>query len=180
MSEEKIVTSEVKNILITFGGVDPNNYTEKIIRTINQYCIEKNIAITIIAGFGYANYDSIKGYKNIMIKGNISNISDYMLHADLIFTSAGRTVYEVASIGTPAVVLGQNKREMTHFFASPEYGFSNLGLGYEVSNENIMFEFLSLVNSFEKRKHMSNLMKKQDLKSGRTRVHKLIQDLIQG
>ena len=179
LSEEKIVTSEVKNILITFGGVDPNNYTEKIIRTINQYCIEKNIAITIIAGFGYANYDSIKGYKNIMIKGNISNISDYMLNADLIFTSAGRTVYEVASIGTPAVVLAQNEREMTHFFASAEYGFSNLGLGYEVSNENIMFEFLSLVNSFEKRKHMSNLMKKQDLKSGRKRVHKLIQDLIQ-
>ena len=44
LSEEKIVTSEVKNILITFGGVDPNNYTEKIIRTINQYCIEKNIS----------------------------------------------------------------------------------------------------------------------------------------
>ena len=180
LSDEKNVISEVKNILITFGGVDPNNYTEKVVRTINEYCNRENIAITVIAGFGYTNYDSIKSYENVIIKRNISNISDYMLQADLIFTSAGRTVYEVASIGTPAVVLAQNEREMTHFFASPEYGFSNLGLGFNVSDENIMFEFLSLVNSFEKRKHMSNLMKKQDLKSGRTRVHKLIQDLIQG
>ena len=101
------------------------------------------------------------------------------MQADLIFTRAGRTVYEVASIGTPAIVMAQNEREMTHFFASVEYGFSNLGLGYEVSNEDIMFEFISLVNSFEGRKHMSELMKKQDLKSGRKRVHKLIQDLIQ-
>ena len=103
-----------------------------------------------------------------------------MLQADLIFTSAGRTVYEVASIGTPAVVMAQNEREMTHFFASVEYGFSNLGLGYEVSDESIMIEFIRIVNSFESRKHMSDLMKKQDLKSGRKRVHKLIQDLIQG
>ena len=179
LSEEKIVTSLVKNILITFGGVDPNNYTEKVITTINQYCIENNIKITVIAGFGYANYDSIKDYQNVIIKRNISNISDYMLKADLIFTSAGRTVYEVASIGTPALVMAQNEREMTHFFASPDYGFSNLGLGYEVSNEDIMIEFLSIVNSFENRKHMSDLMKKQDLKSGRKRVHKLIQELIQ-
>ena len=178
LSEEKNVISEVKNILITFGGVDPNNYTEKVVRKINEYCNRENITITVIAGFGYANYDSIKHYKNVIIKRNISNISDYMLQADLIFTSAGRTVYEVASIGTPAVVLGQNEREMTHFFASAEYGFSNLGLGYEVSDDELMIEFLRLVNSFESRKQMSDLMKKQDLKSGRKRVHKLIQDLI--
>ena len=179
LSEEKIVTSEVKNILITFGGVDPNNYTAKVIRIINEYCNEKNILITVIAGFGYANYDSIKDYKNVIVKRNISNISDYMLQADLIFTSAGRTVYEVASLGTPAVVIAQNEREMTHFFASAEYGFSNLGLGYKVSDEELMIEFLRLVNSFKYRKKMSDLMKKQDLKLGRKRVHKLIQDLIQ-
>ncbi|MDG1349016.1 MAG: glycosyltransferase [Flavobacteriales bacterium] len=179
LSDKKVVQEEVKNILITFGGVDPNNYTEKVIRTINDYCKEKNIQITVISGFGYEKYETIKKYENIIIKQNISNISDYMLGADLIFTSAGRTVYEVASIGTPTIVLGQNEREMTHFFASVEYGFSNLGLGYEVSNEEIMVEFLRLVNSFECREHMSNLMKKQDLKSGRKRVHKLIQELIQ-
>jgi len=179
LSDEKVVQEEVKNILITFGGVDPNNYTEKVIRTINDYCKEKNIQITVISGFGYEKYETIKKYKNIIVKQNISNISDYMLGADLIFTSAGRTVYEVASIGTPTIVLGQNEREMTHFFASVEYGFSNLGLGYKVSNEEIMVEFLRLVNSFECREHMSNLMKKQDLKSGRKRVHKLIQELIQ-
>jgi hypothetical protein len=67
---------------------------------------------------------------------------------------------------------------MTHFFASPKYGFSNLGLGCNVTDEEIMNEFIRLVESFEIREHMSDLMKKQDLKSGRKRVHSLIQDLI--
>ncbi len=179
LSELKDVKQDVKNILITFGGVDPNNYTEKVIRTINKYCSENNIKVTVIAGFGYEKYDTIDEYSNVTIKQNISNISDYMLKADLIFTSAGRTVYEVASIGTPAIVMEQNKREMTHFFASSEFGFSNLGLGYEVEDNDLFTEFIRLVDSLESRKHMNELMLKQKLKSGRKIVQRLIQDLIQ-
>ena len=179
LADEKIVKEKSQNILITFGGVDPNNYTERIIKLINNYCVDNNIQINVITGFGYDKYNSIKKYENINVKRNISNISDYMLEADLIFTSAGRTIYEIASIGTPAIVLGQNEREMTHFFASSKYGFSNLGLGCDVTDEEIMNEFIRLVESFELRENMSSLMKKQDLKLGRKRVHKLIQNLIQ-
>jgi spore coat polysaccharide biosynthesis predicted glycosyltransferase SpsG len=179
LSELKAVKQDVKNILITFGGVDPNNYTEKVIRTINGYCSENNIKVTVIAGFGYEKYDTINEYSNVAVKQNVSNISDYMLKADLIFTSAGRTVYEVASIGTPAIVMEQNKREMTHFFASSEFGFSNLGLGYEVEDNDLFTEFIRLVDSFEIRKEMNELMLKQNLKLGRKRVRKIIQDLIQ-
>ena len=179
LSELKAVKQDVKNILITFGGVDPNNYTEKVIRTINGYCSENNIKVTVIAGFGYEKYDTINEYSNVAVKQNVSNISDYMLKADLIFTSAGRTVYEVASIGTPAIVMEQNKREMTHFFASSEFGFSNLGLGYEVEDNDLFTEFIRLVDSFKIRKEMNELMLKQNLKLGRKRVRKIIQDLIQ-
>jgi len=178
LSEKKIISKEIKNVLITFGGVDPNNFTEKVIKTINEYCIEKNIKISVIAGFGYTNYDTLQKYKNVIVQKNVSNISDFMLEADLIFTSGGRTVYEVASIGTPTIVMGQNRREMTHFFASSEFGFSNLGLGYEVTDEKLLNEFKRVMNSYESRKQMSDLMMKQNLKLGRKRVHKLIQDLI--
>lgn len=179
LSEEKEVKREVNEILVTFGGVDPNNYTKKVIETIHKYCDENNIKITVIAGFGYGKFDEIERFSNVNIMKNVSNISDYMLQADLIFTSAGRTVYEVASIGTPTIVLEQNEREATHFFASKKYGFSNLGLGYKLEDESIFQEFLKLINSFELRVQMSDLMKKQDLKSGRKRVYKLIQDIIQ-
>jgi len=179
LSEEKEVTRDIKEVLITFGGVDPNNYTEKVIRTIHKYCEDNKIKITVIAGFGYNNFESIEAYSNVNIMKNVSNISDYMLQADLIFTSAGRTVYEIASIGTPTIVMEQNEREATHFFASKEYGFSNLGLGYIVSDDDLLKEFLRLTNSFESRQEMNELMKNQDLKSGRSRVQKLIQDIIQ-
>ena len=168
---------DVKNVLITFGGVDPNNYTKKVLDSIYDFCKENNINIDIIAGFGYEKYDTIKKYQ-VNIHKNVLNISDFMLKADIVFTSAGRTVYEIASIATPAIVLAQNKRELTHFFASAEYGFLNLGLGTNVSNNEILKEFKELVTLYERRKYMSDLMKSCDLKSGRRRVINLIQNEI--
>ena len=43
-----------------------------------------------------------------------------MFAADIAFSSAGRTVYELALAGTPSIIMAQNERELTHFFASEE------------------------------------------------------------
>ncbi len=178
-SKQKENITNVKKILITFGGVDPNNYTAKILESIYNYCTIKGIDIIVITGFGYKEYESLKKFDQITIKKNVSNISKFMLEADLIFTSAGRTIYEVASIGTPAIVIAQNERELTHFFASSEFGFLNLGLGYNISNEMLRKSFIELVNSAENREYMSRLMKQVDLKNNRKRVIKLIQNVIE-
>ncbi|MAQ64550.1 acylneuraminate cytidylyltransferase [bacterium] len=178
-SAQKKVSKKVKNILITFGGVDPNNYTKKVINSIYSYCHSNDISITVITGFGYTDYDSLNEFKNITVLKNVPNISIYMLDADLIFTSAGRTTYEIASVSTPAIVMAQNERELTHFFANSEFGFLNLGLGKNLSNEELYQNFIKLVESYESRKYMNKLMKKIDLKSGRKTVRKLIQNLIE-
>jgi len=178
LNKMKEIKEDVKNILITFGGVDPNNYTKKVVDSIYDYCVNKGIVIKIVVGFGYDKYESLQKYKAISIAKNVTNISEYMYEADIIFTSAGRTTYEVASTKTPTIVLVQNERELTHFFASSEFGFFNLGLGYDVKNDELLQYFIKLVDSYESRKYMSGLMASVDLQSGRARVIHLIQDLL--
>ena len=177
-SEQKHI-DKVQEVLITFGGVDPNNYTLKVLNSIYEYCQDNHIKINIIAGFGYQKFETLSSFDDINIVKNVTNISDYMLSADLIFTSAGRTIYEVASIATPAIVLAQNNREMTHFFASKENGFLHLGLGYKVSDSEILDRFKYLVENKKTREYMNSLMKSIDLKSGRKRVERLIQNMIE-
>lgn len=94
-----------------------------------------------------------------------------MLNADIIFSSAGRTIYEIASISTPAIILAQNERELTHFFATSKYGFLNLGLGYKISNYEILETFKNLVEDHNIRLYMSNLMKSVNLKDGRKKSY---------
>jgi len=175
----KKINKTISQILITFGGVDPNNYTYKVIEAINSFCQKYQIKITVIAGFGYTQYASLEAYPFIEILKNVSNISHYMLEADIVFTSAGRTTYEIASIGTPAIVLAQNEREMTHFFASSQFGFLNLGLGYNLSKEMIIKHFSELVSNQLQRNYMHKLMIKIDLKHGRERVNQLIQNVLE-
>ena len=179
LTEPRVVSEEVKNVLLTFGGVDPNNYTLKVLESIYNYCQKNSISISVVAGFGYSNYDKLSKFEAINIYQNVLDISEHMKKANIIFTSAGRTTYEIASLNVPAIVMAQNERELTHFFASEEYGFINLGLGYNVQNDDILKTFSDLESNYEARKYMSELMAKTDLTSGRKRTLKLINDLVE-
>lgn len=169
----------VKRVLITFGGVDPCNLTFKVLNSIYYYCQEQSILIDIVAGIGYDRFETLSKFENINIHKNVLNISNYMLNSDIIFTSAGRTVYEIASMGVPSIVLAQNNRELTHFFASEKNGFINMGLGLNQDSESILKQFKSLIESKEKRINANKLMLKQNLKNGRKKVIFLINNLIQ-
>ena len=61
-----------------------------------------------------------------------------MHNADLLITSAGRTVYEAAAVGVPTIVLAQNLRETTHQHLGMEHGNIYLGLGSLVTDETII------------------------------------------
>ncbi len=179
LSSPHKISKVVKNVLLTFGGIDSNNYTFKVLASIYDFCLANRISISVVAGFGYKHYETLESFNKITIYKNVTNISEHMKRANIIFTSAGRTTYEIASLTIPAIILAQNERELSHFFASEEYGFANLGLGYSVANEEILKVFSNLYDSYETRKYMSGLMAKVDLYSGRTRTLKLIKDIVE-
>lgn len=175
---KKKVNPEIKNILITYGGTDPNNYTEKVLNVINELQL-KDLKINVILGLGYRHTKQLKNYvKNlnldITIKQHISHISKFMYEADLAFTAAGRSVYELASIGTPTIVLVENKRGLKHTFANEKNGIINVGLGYEISNQEIKDVLIRLLNNYELRKKCNLLMLKNNLRSGLNNVISLI------
>ncbi len=169
----------VERVLLTFGGVDPNNYTYKVLESIYDYCRHKGIAISIVAGMGYAFYDVLDNYEGVEIYKNASNISEHMQAADIVFTSAGRTTYEVAILNVPTIVLAQNEREMTHLFASPEHGFVHLGLGYNIDSAEILASFKKLVEDRQIRSDMSEKMAQADLRKGRKRTLSLINKVLE-
>ena len=58
-----------------------------------------------------------------------------MQKSQLAIVSNGRTVYELAHMNIPAIVISQHKRENTHSFACNENGFIPLGLFENGSTE---------------------------------------------
>ena len=164
----KIIYPEVNSILLAFGGTDHNNLTEKVLTAVLDSGFPGRI--DVIPGLGYPNKEELiekyEIYPNVQIYTNVKNMSDFMLKADIAFTSAGRTMYEICSIGTPCICICQNGREQTHSFGSSKNGFINMGLGETLSSEDVKKQFEIVWGDFELRKNMSNLMKNIDLKHG--------------
>ena len=175
---QKIITQSVNNVLVTFGGTDPNNFTEKVLESLLAANFDGKI--NVIVGLGYDGVEDLVeryGYKNsIQIYKNVSNISEFMFKADIVFTSAGRTMYEICSLGVPTICLCQNDREVTHVFANKSNGIINMGLGVAVEQQDIVNEFVNLVQDYDLRIEMNKRMLSVDLKDGFDNIGSIIRE----
>ena len=169
------INDTVKNVLITFGGADPMNYTERLLNIIEKEDY-KDFNFTIVLGKAKEENDIIaraSDYENITVLKNVPNMAEVMSANDIAITSRGRTGYELAILGVPTIAMAQNKREAQHGFISEENGFEYLGL--DPSDEIIegsLRTYLGL--SKETREKLKARMLSKDLKNGRSRVMGII------
>ena len=171
-------SEKVKNVLVMFGGTDPTNLNKRLYNSILKFSDKyKDIKFNFITGIGYdaeKNGVITQKDKNIYVYPNVPRVTTYMKHADLAITSQGRTIFELAAMGVPSIVLSQNKREQTHLFARLEHGFLNLGIGKEVEQNLIENTLDWLINTQAIRKNMYDLMLSYQLKEGLQRVKNII------
>ena len=117
----------VEHVLLTFGGTDQHNLSELIYDQIKDLCKEHGAFIQIVTGPGYRNYHSLKEKVSRVDGASITHstgvISRIMGDAQIAITSNGRTVYELAHMNVPTIVIPQHERERTHSFATKEHGF---------------------------------------------------------
>lgn len=178
INQPREFSCEVNNVLVIFGGTDPGNFTKRLYNLAQKWneCYP-GITFNFITGSGYdcdKNGICTIEDKKIYIRHDVKRVSDYMKNADIAFTSQGRTVFELTSLGIPSLVLAQNEREQQHKFAQMQNGFLNLGLGKDILDETIEATFKWLVDTQQIRYEMRSLMLKHDLKKG----IKLVTDII--
>lgn len=173
-------TKQRLRVLVLFGGTDPSGLTKRLYTLAQTICEEQGDAapqFTVLAGPAYdceANEVFTDTARGIVVIRDAKRVSDYMRKADLAVTSQGRTVYELAAVGVPAIVLAQNAREQRHTFAQMENGFLNLGLGVAVSEETIRTTLDWLLRTPEIRAEMRTLMRRHELKDGIRRVKEIL------
>lgn len=172
------IKETVSNILVTFGGADPQNYTDRILKIIckKKYAKQK---FYVVLGRAKKNVDALMKYNecgHIQILYDIKNMPEIMSKCDIAVTSRGRTGFEVAVLGIPTIAMAQNQREEKHGFVNHENGFNYLGLN---PSDNIIESNLDIYINMpkEERQHYHEMLLGKDLRHGRQRVMSLIQSL---
>lgn len=141
----------VYTLLITFGGTDQHDCARRVLNIAEPICRAFGIAIRIVAGPGYAHRESmeqrIAELENPLISFTwATNIMSRMMEgADLAICSAGRTVYELAHMRVPGIVLATHEREARHTFARPRNGFAFAGLMTKIDDLRIRNIFLAML-----------------------------------
>ncbi len=172
-------SEKLGRVLVTFGGTDPSRLTCKVLDAVGAACPAE---LVVVAGKGVEDVDELRSRCDklaaagvrVVFHQDVALMSELMGQADLAFSSAGRTLYELAQMRVPTIVLAQNALELKHTFASPEHGFLPLGLGSAVTDAAIRASFLALYHSPPTRKALWDRMDALDLTSGRERVVRAI------
>jgi len=184
LKQKKNKFKKIKNILLFFGGSDPNNLTLKTLKSIYNTSVIFGIKIIIITGIGYKNKailkKFVKGKNNIDLIKNTRKISYYMKKCQIAFTSNGRTTYELAHMNIPSIVISHNLRESHHKFASFKNGFINMGRfnNSNFSLKKLNIKFIELLDCQITYKKLFNSMLKFNFCLGRLRVKKEINKII--
>lgn len=178
IEKPKDFSEQVKHIMVMFGGTDPSNLNKKLYEAAGTITsCYPDIAFDFVTGLGYnADENGVISIpeRRIFVHNNVSKVTDYMKIADLLVSSQGRTVFEIASMGVPAIILAQNEREVQHTFATMKNGFINLGLGANVEVEAIVSTLKWLIDTPNIRHNMRELMLKHDFRKSGQRIKNII------
>lgn len=172
------IKEKVQKIFISFGGADPQNYTDRLLDMIcqDEY---KNYQFMVVLGRAKHNVEKLmeyNKYENIEVLYDVSNMPEIMSSCDVGVTSRGRTGYELAFLGIPAISMAQNHREEKHGFVCNENGFSYIGLN--PANEVIKATLdMYIKMSKETRKNYQDMLLSHNLRDGRKRVMSLIKGI---
>ena len=106
----------LKTILVTLGGVDPDNYTGQVLEQLARSNLPPEIEIIVVMGATAPHLDAIQQQMKTMpynttVKTNVSNMAEIMANADLAIGAAGSTTWERCCLGLPSiqVVIAKNQ-----------------------------------------------------------------------
>lgn len=155
----KVIKEKVKNILVMQGGSDTYGFIPKIVDALKR--IPSNIQINVVLGpnFSYHAHmetviaDSSRSFK--IIRG-VADLSELIMEADIAVSAAGNTLFELACLGVPTVVVCAEPFEVQTANRLQDNGFGlNLGFGKDVKEKDILLGLNKLILDYSLRKNMS-------------------------
>ena len=109
--------TDIRRLLVTFGGADPNNLTDAVLRQLSIAELPRDCTIDVILGASFPYRTeietmaaSVSAPVNILL--SVDNMAKHMARADLAIGSGGMTAWERCCLGLPSITImaAENQR----------------------------------------------------------------------
>ena len=171
----------VKSILISFGGTDPFNKTTEVLKIL-QKCKLNKITLNLVLGLGFSHKSKLMKVVQNMLRENFKihiieksdSLAKHFRESDFAIISNGRTVFEVACMKVPMIIISVNEREMQHSFVKKSKG------GFHIdNNEDLELKLIGYITKmlqFKTRKEFRRNLEPIDIANNAKNVIKIISD----
>jgi len=166
-------------VLVTMGGADPNNLTEFVVDSLSHV---KDVHLTVAVGPAARPSKRLAGLmkehtETMRFVTGITDLAPLMARAHVAFTAVGTTVYELAYMGVPSVIIANYESDADYLKVFEALGFcESLGYYKNVRGGEIVRAVRTLIKDSGMWKAMSRSAR--DLTDGKGAVR--IADRIEG
>lgn len=177
---KKLPYSIPLQVLVTMGGADPNNLTELVLEDL---CGLNDIEITVVIGPASRNAEVLRKYEGrgtkIKFLENVRNMAAVISKAHIAFTAVGMTIYELAFMGVPSVLIANYREDKGDLEELDAMGIS-LSLGYfgELEPGSVKSAVRLFLDNRSRWERMSKTGQNLIDGLGAVRVSKVIQGLL--
>lgn len=108
---KRFYPQQVQSLLLTMGGSDPTDASGKLLYAIRQLDerVKSKLEITVLLGAGYKHVQEIaaqlSSFPFATCIRHSQQVSALMAKADLAISAGGSTVYELAALGCPSMIV---------------------------------------------------------------------------
>ena len=162
------INKTCKNVLITMGGTDVNNYTYTILKYLYKF---NDMNFNVIVNEKFNNLNKLKALanskSNINLIFNPDNMKSIMLKNDIAISASGSTAYELLSLSIPSILIIQADnqelicKELSNINTCIYGGWFD-----ELTEDKFNKIFAKLTNNYEFRKSISDNCKGVVCKTG--------------
>jgi spore coat polysaccharide biosynthesis predicted glycosyltransferase SpsG/CMP-N-acetylneuraminic acid synthetase len=180
------IRDEARDIVVSFGGSDPQGLTLKVLRALDALNeLGRDLSVKAVLGPAFSYQQELerlipKLRRPPTLLENVEHMAETLSGADLVFCAGGMTVYEIAALGTPGIVLCQNVKEKRRMETFSKFeSVVHLGLGTEVGEEQIRETARAVLTNVARRRAMSEAGRRLVDAKGAQRAAEVVKNAVQ-
>ncbi len=152
-----------RKVLVSMGGADEGNVSLKVLDAIER--INSPLEVKIVLGAANPHHELIgdraaKSNHRVTIHKDVLDMAPLMAWADVAVSAGGTTMWELAFMGVPAIliIVASNQENVVNALASE--GLPSAGWADHVDEASIKELLLDLLNDKNRRHYLSDKGKK--------------------
>lgn len=168
----------LSEIMVLQGGSDTYGFSPKIVRALRR--VPGDFRLVVVVGPAYRHHDGLSRAiaalrRPVEVLRDPDNLASRMAHADLAITAGGNTMYELACVGTPSIVVSGERLDVPSAQDLARRGAAiNLGFGADVSERAIAEAVNQLASRSDRRRRMRECGKRLVDGRGAERIVRLV------